>query len=294
MELANYRLALKAVKPYLKFMGGNLGERTKWKCNTSFYIVYPDKAVPCAHTACFSGLGGTYVKRTGAVALIVGIHNGYESSNLPDEVRIKYLDWLLNRSPWRKGFVTKVAKTAHRRRYVIQDTTVPGNLMVGGGVGLRRMWETIHIVQRWYDLSVAGVNETLSYYLACSSTGAPGGNIYFGTRLDGGHENLFVDTLSDKGLLNFMTDKFKPNGSYQKTNEYRGYSDMWNEVGTKQIGRWINQNFPYKEVEKVNVANLNPFSAAKPVIATPGRKYEKGIERMVEFQHKIFKEIGYE
>lgn len=282
--------------------------KTGWdKMCSSFCLTYHKKNHMYPHTACYSGLGSHYKTSKGAVALVVGITNEYAGHTTPYELRLPYLDWVLNESPWADSFVTKSAVQCLRMHTVVQDTTVPGNLMVGGAVAIRRMWESTSVFYVWNDLVKAGVNKSLAYLLAhIANTDSYRGDartMSWTNTCEGGHMNLALQDLSMSYALNFMNGVYKPNGTYKDTLTYMGYSAMFEtgkNVKATLFSRWVIDNVPLKLVEDEVVKQpevVNPFAAAMPKKKTGiGAKlpYETAIKLMVAFAPTILKEIGYE
>lgn len=274
---------------------------------SSFCLTYKDKDWMYPHTACYSGLGSHYKAPLGAVALVIGITEKYAGHTTPHELRLPYLDWVLNESPWADSFVTKSAAQCLRMHTIVQDTTVPGNLMCGGSVAVRRMWESTSIFYVWNDLVKAGVNKTLAYILAhiayADNSQGKATTLSWSTLHEGGHMNLALQNLSMSYALNFMKGVYSTANSYHSHRVYMGYSHMF-EVGESKnpapFAAWVKKTYQ-KFVEEVKVevkakAVVNPFAAAMPAKKTPTQtlKYSVAIERMAAFAPTILKEIGYE
>ena len=88
----------------------------------------------------------------------------WEDTSLEDKAL--YLDWLFNRSPYASTFISKSAIRSLNYGFSVSDCATPSNLMAAGLVATRRMWEYPYILRVWVDLTKAGVNENLAYYLA--------------------------------------------------------------------------------------------------------------------------------
>jgi hypothetical protein len=284
------------------------GMKTGWNgmCS-SFCLTYKDKDWMYPHTNCYSGLGRDYKAPLGAVALVIGITEEYAGHTTPHELRLPYLDWVLNESPWAASFVTKSAAQCLRMHTVVQDTTVPGNLMVGGSVAIRRMWEQTSIFYLWNDLVKAGVNKTLAYILAhigyADNSQGRATTLSWSVLHEGGHMNLAIQKLSMSYALNFMKGVYWADNSYHSHLVYTGYSHMFGVGENKNptpFVAWVKKTFQ-KFVEEVEgevkaKAVVNPFAAAMSAKKTPTQtlKYSVAIERMAAFAPLILKEIGYE
>lgn len=304
MEEVSYALAVAARPALLKYVKDKGYENV---CSI-YSVVYADKSDITTNTACYANL--QYIKdrwdgksKWEPLALILYRSENYcNTLKLSDTVRITYLEWLLNESPWASAYVEKDAKQVFDDRIVTINTDIDCRVVGGGCVGFRRLWEYCQIVQTWYDLAVKGVNKNLAYFLAHASTGAKGDYITW-EHYGWGHTNLNHDDLSKEGLLNFVNGTpIGKVGTYRTTGSYKSYSDMFQDndnYGT-MMSSWVAKNFPYKDAEEVvEVVAKNPFTASKKAIAMPANDkpkipYEQGIEHMVEFSKLILKEIGYE
>lgn len=277
----------------------------------------------CPSTACFASMGHYYNNKymekqpdgkgngPGAVAFIVGLNMGYghayevedgdeeAEAAQTDSEDVRYLDWVLNRSPWSSAFCSKDAEWCFKKRSVIMEMDVPSNLMVGGGVAVRRLWETVRIKQHWLDLTKAGVQEDLAYFLAASIQRSASLLNWEGAEV--GHMNLAAHYMTKEDLLAFLKHKpFHLNNSYAVDQSYQNYSKMFvkdhNLRGT--ANEWISACFPFKDEVADKPANVlaNPFAKAVVREERAGNwiDYDKGVQRWAEFQHKLFKEIGYE
>lgn len=95
-----------------------------------------------------------------------GLYRKYDFYELKTEkkVAIVFYDWLFNRSPYSKIFVEKDAKKILKRRYFAVDPNYPSNLVVGGMIVGRNIWEYYDRVKLWYNVRDK-VNENLAYAL---------------------------------------------------------------------------------------------------------------------------------
>jgi hypothetical protein len=324
MKREDFWQALRGQHKFLTWMDKN---PKQWTQCTSFAVVHPDHTFMCPQTNCFASMAEYYNKNTanqpdliqgkpgngrGSVAFIVGIQKDYkdyygDEDKGPGKKRgaaedLKYLDWVINRSPWSKAFVSKSAKYATLKRSVIMDAKAPSNLMVGGGVAIRRLWETLRIKKAWLDAVEAGVNEDLAYFLAASSQYTNNNKSIKWGEAECGHMNLAVQSMDLADLKAFLEHKpWHLNKSYSEDQSYQGYSNMFvkekdrYKVGTAHV--WIANNFPWKDevAQKVDAdAVANPFAAARPVRReTDYADVKTAWAKWAEFQHVLFKEIGY-
>jgi hypothetical protein len=285
-----------------------------YKTNTSYALVAEEGVFLNPTNNCFAGLSSHYNTQGQKVgegflrekpkdnfALLVGLNLEYlkdrERHEITDEESIRYLDWLCNRSPWHKAFVSKSARRAYKQRTVVLSTTVAGNLMGGAGVAVRRLWEYPIILRVWLELTTRGVSEALSYYLATCAYTSYKQPISWGNR-EVGHHNLSVDSMGAEAVVSFI--KGKPDlvkDSYASGATYDGFSCMWGKGVEFQT--WITANFPTKPIkdgvaEEVKVM-ANPFAKAVAVYGV-GRKGEApwsvALDNMGLWWPEIYKELG--
>lgn len=89
-----------------------------------------------------------------------------EFDDVGEEVALTYLNWLLNESPYRGIFHLKDAQECVNLGVVIAKCDVPNNLLLGGLMSSRRLWEYKDIsvfVSRCID---QGINGNLAYALS--------------------------------------------------------------------------------------------------------------------------------
>lgn len=299
MEKEHYKPVLKAKKAFIKEV-----HRRRLEDQCSTYCVVNNRgqhAIP-GFLGCFAKLDQYF---PGAMAVIVWINK----ESMVRETKVKegdgtlYLDWLLNRSPWKTAFVTRNVGKAWRDCIVVLNTDAPANMMVGGAVGVRRLWETKRIITTWIDLVKAGVHEDLAYYLACVSQHSGGigsGTVAWGA-WEGAHENLGIGAWGTKELLNFLNHK--PNGnwlrkSYKEQPHSRHFSHLWcAQVGDGSINRYIEQEFGKNAAKVEEKPSVNPFAkavAAKVALGNGHKPYKEAIQLWSEFQHVLFKHIGFD
>lgn len=246
-----------------------------------------------SNQACHAGLNlsGWGENGPGGVAVASGLMQPKEKETLWEDEALKYLDWLLNRSPYACTFVSKSPQQALLDKFIISSGHHPSNLMAAGLVASRRLWE-YHVIARVFcDLVDAGVKEDLSYYLAhialCNFS-QKGIIRWDGTNR--GHCSFDTERFDWCVLHNWLNHKpIKLNQNYLDNSNYLGYDAMFGGGRGETVGSWIHKNFPYKGNAK---GAANPF--AKALAADLSCDYWDGIKIMAEFQHKIIEKMNEE
>jgi len=222
-----------------------------------------------------------------------GMNGGGKWTDTSVEDKILYLDWLFNRSPYASTFISKNAIRSLNYGFSVSDCATPSNLMAAGLVATRRMWEYPYILRVWVDLTKAGVNENLAYYLAhLSSCKVDGTGKLAWNNPVYGHCSIDSHRWGADSLKNFINNTPKKlNQLYTEDIHYSGYGGMFSNKDDVRdpLYVWIDANFPYKDEQKGE--DNNPFKAAR-VAQVNTISYKKGIERMATFATKIMEKVN--
>ncbi|AUG88567.1 hypothetical protein [Pseudomonas phage TC6] len=308
MKREHYLIALKARKVFKKILLGKGKVDGHYKLCAAYMAsvgavyknhAYKDHLQVSTNQVCHFGLKSL---PTNSIAVISGLQPKYIGNLLNTKEGEAYLDWLLNRSPYSKVFVTKSAKDAIKNSCIIADSSAPSNLLAAGLVASRRLWEANHILIVWHDLVHAGMNEDLAFWVAHKSQARANraGNINFLT-CHSGHCSMNPHFFDKEALCAWLDHKVTtPNEPYSECVQYNYYDRMYlhkNKQGNgwgmieprNNMGQWLDANFKVKaEADK----GVNPFQKAKPKEGGGSVSYWKGIEAMAAFEHEIMKEIG--
>lgn len=136
------------------------------------------------------------------------------------ETSEKFIDWLINRSPMAKVFVTKSSRIAMSKRGVVLSAKHPANLMQAGLIASRYIMEWSSHVKLWGELTSRGVEENLAFIIAnfftinkdnkVSSYGGFAGHRVFDSSL--------LDVKAMKNFINntpeYLTENYATNRSY--------------------------------------------------------------------------------
>lgn len=293
MDIASYRQIMDGRAELLKALED--GKRQWGRC-AAINIIFPDSTHISPNQACHAGLDNEYEgnKQKGSIAVVSALMKPV-GDLLDEEEAYHFLDWLLNRSPYASTFITKSAEEALYTKTTISSSFHPSNLMAAGMVASRRLWEYPMVARVMVALSKAGVNEDLAFYLGHIVRGKfdMKGNFDFAGCLSG-HCSIDPCIMGGKELLRFLNhDVLKPNKTYHESRKYNGYDAMYGTRSGKDISMasFIHSKFPYKGAKEA--VNVNPFPVDLGGDKNKSTTYEELINRMVDFQHTIFKEIGF-
>lgn len=279
---------------------GEFTDEDNLRYTARFMVVGKKKRTSFA-TVCHAALNQQYAGHPeDRFAVVNGFQTDYNGMNGAGkwtdtslEDKALYLDWLFNRSPYASTFISKSAIRSLNYGFSVSDCATPSNLMAAGLVATRRMWEYPYILRVWVDLTKAGVNENLAYYLAhlalCKVDGT--GEMSWNSPAYG-HCSIDSHLWGVDSVKNFINSAPQQlNQLYTKNINYYGYGRMFTEkVNEKDpLYKWINANFPYKEEKKE--VDKNPFKAAR-VERENTISYKKGIKRMAAFATKIMEKVN--
>ena len=229
------------------------------------------------------------------IGVVSGLQEKYKQSHGPgkwsdttDAEKVMYLDWLLKRSPYASAFLYKSGRNALKNKCVVVRANVPSNVMAGGLVASRRLWEYSNIAVVWCDLVKEGVDESLAFYLAHLARSCPTrkGSISWDS-VDTGHKSLDACYMSAKDVKRLLDNTpVTLNDNWDVNAYYQGYSGMFTKDrarGAEILGTRISTLFD-KAAVPVDVKNNNPFLAAGVVRRVP---YAEGIKVMAELAKTV-------
>lgn len=223
-------------------------------------------------------------------SLQTGEHYGENPGRiLPKETELWFVDYILNRSPYAKTFITKDAEEALEEGITVSSGDHPGNLVGGAVVALRRLWEHVYVAQAAFDLAKAGVNEDLAFLLGhciqSPSKIADDTSVSWSACLNW-HTSIDPGVMGFKAMKAFLDHE--PTGlhktNYVDSGSYNGYSNMFGVEGG--YSGYVSQQFPYNLCkDQPKVSATNPFAASLPKKAGAARSapYAKAIEVMAEW-----------
>lgn len=282
MDMQTYALAVSAGNELKSKMNG-----VNWGCMNATAIVYPDKDPDFTlETVCLAHMSRV---ESGSIAVVNMLMDQREKEGfLTESEALQYMHWLLVDSPYAETFISKSAHQALLDKYTISDSMAPANLMVGGMVAVRRLWEFPIIARIFCDLTNRGVNKNLAYVLGHTVAGSfeREGSYDFST-LRGAHTSI-GGAIAARAAGNFIKGvvitKSKP---YKESTYYYGYSTQFGDedysLHTFLMG------LPRNKVEEKE--DKNPFAKAR-VIRANSFTYDELIDHLVSHEKTILKKCG--
>lgn len=244
-----------------------------------------------------------FLAYTGAIeriAVISGIQDNYKESHGPgkwddstEQEKIQFLDWLMNRSPYRSVFMYKGAKTALKNKAVVVHTDVSARLMAGALVSTRRMWEHTHAIIVFSALVKRGVPENLAFLLGhmCSfDKGKLDSTSFSWAGGLSGHCSIDGYKVGKTGCRNFCKGSVVEQGQkYTNYTNYDGYSHfLFGLQHGENMMDLLQTKFP-KAKQPVKPAN-NPFAP----VPRASHTFESAMDTMGEWWPEIYKWCGIE
>lgn len=289
MEMHLYRQIMAGREEMLAALNGTGKDKRSWSDTACINIIFDGSTHLSTNQACHAGLSN--IRKAGSEAVVSALMKPQGGKILEEEEALYFLEWLLNESPYSSTFITKSAEEALFYKATISSSHHPANLMAAGMVASRRLWEYPEVTRYFVDMAKAGVQKDLAFFLAhaLSCTFERKGAATWDQHARG-HCSLECSRMKAKGLLNFLNHNVtQPKDTYHRTTSYTGYDGMY-DCGGKDIQDFLRNNFPFNG----GVKKAAGFFPADEGAKDKQGKYEDLIQGMVEFQHKLFKEIGYE
>lgn len=210
---------------------------------------------------------------------------GWEATTHAEKVM--FLDWLMNESPYKDAFYWKDAEQALTMGFCVMDGNCPGNVMGGGVVATRRLWEHTLVLSAWCSLVSGGMDKHIAYPIAHVMIGRTDKEGKFTWNGAGcGHVTIDAHVFGYEAMNKFRNHDYNKTMQFKKSCNYRSYSDMFGTAGRNEetIGG-LNKYMP-----KGGVVN-NPFANGAVQYSA---SYDKAIEDMLSIIPIINKKCGIE
>lgn len=289
MEMHLYRQLMAGRQEMLDALNGTGKQRRSWLQTACINIIFDGSTHLSNNQACHAGLSN--IGKAGSFAVVNALMKPLAGKMLDEEEALYFLEWLLNESPYSSTFITKSAEEALFYKATISSSHHPANLMAAGMVASRSLWEFPEVARFFVDMGKAGVKKDLAFFLAYTlNCGFDRSGKANWERHNRGHQAMDPDGMDGEGLLNYLNHNvINPKPNYHKDYNYFGYDGMYDYGGLK-VKDFIRDKFPFNGKVEQKVGFFPADAGAKDKQC----KYEDLIQGMVEFQHVLLKEIGYE
>ena len=200
----------------------------------SFSIIYENgEQVYFMSRACYAALMSLdYHRHHGHPAILISTikesFQGYPRES--KKLAIRYLNWLINYSPYRFVFHTKSGKEAFELG-VVCKTKIPSNLIVGGLIAVREVTDIPSKIATWYKLIKLGVPSSFAYYMSYLLYYRSEENTFELTNVSEWHRSLDVNSISKKSIKNFLLGNIEINNKdflYDNV-DYTNPDRFWHE-----------------------------------------------------------------
>lgn len=216
--------------------------------------------------ACHAGL--RYGNGKGSTHIVNGIMTPY----VPDKISLRFLEWLLNYSPYKDVFITKSPKTALRDKIIVASTEFPSNLVAGGLFASRAITEHYaRIAKVWNGFLENGVHPDVAFMYAHKFSPDP-----FGISPMDWHVAIDGQQMPPGNVLNFLKNIRKDGLIYKDTGHYQNIHDTWKSPNKEGENIKIHAQFEPLIQELARGKNTkNPFDRGGVAKAIePGLGYE--------------------
>lgn len=224
-------------------------------------------------------------------------YHSWGECGLTEEVVTKFTHWLLNDSAWSSVFISKNAKKALKRGYVVGDGKAPSNLLVSGMVAKRHLWEYPTVVRVAHDLREQGVNGDLAYlmgllcFVSVSARDLPMELNIAGYKT--GHCPLDVHQYGLKCMKNFINHApTYVKESFKEEANYTGYGTMFSGGGNN-FRNTVMELFLKAGVKVAESNHSSPFAKVAQPQARKGytTDYQEGIRRLVVVAKELYEQV---
>ena len=262
-----------------------------------FAMVDKDGKIFPGNTACHGALAGDCAISMKRLAVVTAaLQWPMRNTNLVimPPMRIQYLDYLMNRSPYAAAFIDKDAAKCVADDAIAITGAVPSNQMAAACVATRSMWERRGLLCYLFcKLSDAGVNENLALLLANLATlGGEAEDIptVRWNRVTEDHHPVCPLAMDWACVHNFLSGKMaRPNRTWIEDYHYRGLNSLFLSYKSEpkssgQLHQFIMAN--YGKGPAAAAPYNNPFPKPQPVTSATVGKFEplsEAIANMVAF-----------
>ena len=230
--------------------------------NHTLYLHQPTQALALAtedtichvgNTACSYGLVNPDLEDAEAIASLT--MTKAEQTSLSYTERERFMDWLINRSPYAKCIRTNSPKFAVENG-IILDTHYPANLVVGAVIAQRLVWEFQSLLKGMLKFIDLGMNEDAAFVLTHQYGIMANLRVY--ESYYAGHTAIHGGRVTKEYLKGFVQDKpYTEMKSYYEKNTYNNIQKLW---GNDDLLKYDFLKEASRNVVKVKNDVPNPFA----------------------------------
>lgn len=258
----------------------------------SFRVIFPTKRKVYKSEICFYKLNSIGEGSLFVVSSIL-------KTDLTDRRNLVYLKYVMEESPFKSVFMNTFEE-AVRDSTVVVTSEAPSNLMVGGLICTRYLWELPHHIRLFNDLVENGVEKGIAFlFLHFFQYSETDSSQLLALRYGAGTHEV-MDPLN--GGLDYCKNYLENNPKrlnlpFQEGCEYsRPYSihSIWRSEGDTQASLWDFLCDIWEDAlspKDPNTSCLNPFKKVSKKIRFPPKGYYKDVVKLcVEHLVPAFKE----
>ncbi len=214
------------------------------------------------NTACAAGLNGLQ-KHAVPLFIVSSIQDYGSIYHHTHAITRKYINWLINDSPWAVVFVEKDIDWVIEHNCLVISAEYPNNLAVGAAVASRMPWEFSSWTTAWNALTEAGMNPSLAYILSFLTRPTAGAYVLktgYGRSHCATHENFKLNEAKNFILGNVI----KPNPPFREDSYYcksPGLNGIWGGASGYTVDGALSAFVigQYKAADGVKRTITNPF-----------------------------------
>ena len=237
--------------------------------NSALAVGTAAKVYDVGNRACSAGLRGGWLqgkllddKESAEFITSATLTGKLKTARVSYEDMTKFMDWFINRSPWSICIVTNSAKVAMEKGIVF-DAHYPANLIAGGTMVHRCLWEYYQLIRTWKLFTDAGMNENAAFFMAHGYEEERG---TLSKCCYDVHCALDGDYLDPDTLRNFVAGDIKsPDKTFNERFGYGQVASMWVDPNKNRDRRpdYIKLATQGIKLPKDAVPVVNPFKGLR-------------------------------
>jgi len=180
------------------------------------------------NSACHAGLRRAGENIDYVVDIVYPVKSA-KSALQTDEMRIAYMDFIMNCKAYEGVIVNRNAKYCFHQGYVVANTDVPSNQLASCLFSLRMGNERPEMIKVWWELVQIGVDKDIAYIFA-HSINILEGDVFFKGYVESHHIGINTGKMGVGGVYNFIdgvlegaNEDFYEATDYNSVNALFGY-----------------------------------------------------------------------